>query len=51
MAGLLVAAGERVVAIRAAEAIEVLGANTIAELVALDATLRLKTANRLWRWV
>jgi len=47
MAGLLVAAGERVVAIQAAEAIEVLGANTIAELVALDATLRLKTANRL----
>jgi bifunctional UDP-N-acetylglucosamine pyrophosphorylase/glucosamine-1-phosphate N-acetyltransferase len=47
MASLLGAAGERVVAIQAAEAIEVLGANTIAELVALDATLRLKTANRL----
>ena len=47
MAGLLGAAGERVVAIQAAEAIEVLGANTIAELVALDANLRLKTANRL----
>jgi bifunctional UDP-N-acetylglucosamine pyrophosphorylase/glucosamine-1-phosphate N-acetyltransferase len=47
MAGLLQAAGERVVAIQAADAIEVLGANTIAELVALDATLRLKTANRL----
>jgi bifunctional UDP-N-acetylglucosamine pyrophosphorylase/glucosamine-1-phosphate N-acetyltransferase len=47
MAGLLCAAGQRVVAIQAAEAIEVLGANTIAELVALDATLRLKTANRL----
>jgi bifunctional UDP-N-acetylglucosamine pyrophosphorylase/glucosamine-1-phosphate N-acetyltransferase len=47
MAGLLQAAGERVVAIQAAEAIEVLGANTIAELVALDATLRMKTANRL----
>jgi bifunctional UDP-N-acetylglucosamine pyrophosphorylase/glucosamine-1-phosphate N-acetyltransferase len=36
-----------VVAIQAAEAIEVLGANTIAELVALDATLRAATANRL----
>jgi bifunctional UDP-N-acetylglucosamine pyrophosphorylase/glucosamine-1-phosphate N-acetyltransferase len=47
MAGLLCAAGERVVAIQAAEAIEVLGANTIAELVALDATLRAATANRL----
>ena len=47
MAGLLGAAGERVVGVQAAEAIEVLGANTIAELVALDATLRLKTANRL----
>jgi bifunctional UDP-N-acetylglucosamine pyrophosphorylase/glucosamine-1-phosphate N-acetyltransferase len=47
MAGLLGAAGQRVVAIQAAEAIEVLGANTIAELAALDATLRLKTANRL----
>ena len=47
MAGLLRAAGERVVAIQAADAHEVLGANTIAELVALDATLRLKTANRL----
>jgi bifunctional UDP-N-acetylglucosamine pyrophosphorylase/glucosamine-1-phosphate N-acetyltransferase len=47
MAGLLGAAGERVVAIQAAEAIEVLGANTIAELVALDATLRAATANRL----
>ncbi|MGA2890490.1 MAG: bifunctional UDP-N-acetylglucosamine diphosphorylase/glucosamine-1-phosphate N-acetyltransferase GlmU [Terracidiphilus sp.] len=47
MAGLLCAAGEHVVAVKAADAIEVLGANTIAELVALDATLRLKTANRL----
>ena len=36
---LLRSAGERVVAIEAAEAGEVLGANTIAELVALDATL------------
>lgn len=47
MAGLLQAAGLRVVAIQAAEAMEVLGANTIAELVALDVTLRMKTANRL----
>lgn len=47
MAGLLRAAGERVVAIQAAEAAEVLGANTIAELVALDATLRAATASRL----
>lgn len=47
MAGLLGAAGERVVAIEAAETTEVLGANTIAELVALDATLRAATANRL----
>jgi bifunctional UDP-N-acetylglucosamine pyrophosphorylase/glucosamine-1-phosphate N-acetyltransferase len=47
MAGLLRSAGERVVAIQAAETTEVLGANTIAELVALDATLRASTANRL----
>jgi bifunctional UDP-N-acetylglucosamine pyrophosphorylase/glucosamine-1-phosphate N-acetyltransferase len=48
MAGLLRAAGERVVAIQAAETSdEVLGANTIAELVALDATLRAATASRL----
>jgi bifunctional UDP-N-acetylglucosamine pyrophosphorylase/glucosamine-1-phosphate N-acetyltransferase len=47
MAGLLRAAGERVVAIQAAEAAEVLGANTIADLVALDATLRATTASRL----
>ncbi len=47
VAGLLRAAGERVVAVQAAEASEVLGANTIAELVALDATLRAATAKRL----
>ena len=48
MAGLLRSAGESVVAIQAAETTaEVLGANTIAELVALDATLRANTANRL----
>jgi bifunctional UDP-N-acetylglucosamine pyrophosphorylase/glucosamine-1-phosphate N-acetyltransferase len=47
MAGLLRSAGERVAAIQAAEPVEVLGANTIAELVALDATLRARTASRL----
>jgi bifunctional UDP-N-acetylglucosamine pyrophosphorylase/glucosamine-1-phosphate N-acetyltransferase len=47
MAAVLRSAGESVAAIQAAEAAEVLGANTIAELVALDATLRLATANRL----
>jgi len=43
MAGMLRAAGGRVVAIQAAETAEVLGANTIADLVALDATLRAAT--------
>ena len=47
MAGLLRSAGERVAAIGADDAAEVLGANTIAELVALDATLRDATAKRL----
>jgi bifunctional UDP-N-acetylglucosamine pyrophosphorylase/glucosamine-1-phosphate N-acetyltransferase len=47
MACLLRAAGKRVVADPAADPAEVLGANTIAELVALDATLRAATANRL----
>ena len=47
IAGMLNAAGEKVVALRAAEALEVLGANTIAELVALDASLREATANQL----
>jgi bifunctional UDP-N-acetylglucosamine pyrophosphorylase / glucosamine-1-phosphate N-acetyltransferase len=47
MAAILRAAGERVVATRAAEAGEVMGANTIAELVALDASLRAATAARL----
>ncbi|MGD0737672.1 MAG: bifunctional UDP-N-acetylglucosamine diphosphorylase/glucosamine-1-phosphate N-acetyltransferase GlmU [Terracidiphilus sp.] len=47
MAALLCAAGERVVAVEAESAAEVLGANTIAELVALDSTLRTTTANRL----
>ena len=47
IAGLLNAAGEKVVALMAAEPLEVLGANTIAELVALDASVRAATANRL----
>ena len=47
MARLLVGAGERVVAIEAIDPGEVLGANTIPELVALDATLRAATAKRL----
>ena len=47
MAGLLRSAHERVVAVQAAQAVEVLGANTIAELVALDASLRAATSNRL----
>jgi bifunctional UDP-N-acetylglucosamine pyrophosphorylase / glucosamine-1-phosphate N-acetyltransferase len=47
MASLLRGAGERVVAIEAPHAAEVLGANTIAELAALDATLRAATASRL----
>ena len=47
VAGLLSTAGERVVATQAPQAAEVLGANTIAELAALDATLRATTAGRL----
>ena len=47
MAGILYAAGERVVAYKTSEFAELLGANTIAELVALDATLRAGTAARL----
>ncbi len=47
MARLLVDADERVVAIKAPEATEVLGANTIAEMMQLDAALRLATAERL----
>ncbi|MGH9598950.1 MAG: bifunctional UDP-N-acetylglucosamine diphosphorylase/glucosamine-1-phosphate N-acetyltransferase GlmU [Terracidiphilus sp.] len=47
MAGLLSAAGERVVAVVAPDAAEVLGANTIAELATLDATLRAASARRL----
>jgi len=47
MARLLRSAGERVVALEAPEAAEVLGANTIAEMMALDATMRAKAAHRL----
>ena len=47
MARILAGAGERVVAIEAAEASEVLGANTIAEMMDLDRELRLATARRL----
>lgn len=47
MASHLNAAGEKVGALLAAEPFEVLGANTIAELVALDASLRVATAQRL----
>ena len=47
MAAHLRAAGERVAAQKAAEAVEVLGANTIAELVALDSNLRMAMARRL----
>ena len=47
MAVHLRAAGEKVAALKAAEAAEVLGANTIAELVALDANMRMATARRL----
>ena len=47
MADILARAGERVVAVSTVEVNEVLGANTIAELVALDATLRARTASRL----
>ena len=47
VAGILVKAGERVVALEAAQPVEVLGANTIAEMMDLDRELRLQTARRL----
>ncbi|HEX4036554.1 MAG TPA: bifunctional UDP-N-acetylglucosamine diphosphorylase/glucosamine-1-phosphate N-acetyltransferase GlmU [Acidobacteriaceae bacterium] len=49
LARLLHDAGERVVAIEAAEASEVLGANTIAEMMELDRQLRMRAAERLMR--
>lgn len=47
MARILVDAGERVVALEAAQPTEVLGANTIAEMMDLDRELRLRTARSL----
>ena len=47
MAALLHGAGEKVAAQKAAEAADVLGANTIAESRLLDARIRAATANRL----
>ena len=47
MAAILHDAGERVVALEAAHPTEVLGANTIAEMMELDHKLRLNTAHRL----
>jgi len=47
MAGILVDAGERVVALMVKEATEVLGANTIAEMMELDAAMHLRKARAL----
>jgi bifunctional UDP-N-acetylglucosamine pyrophosphorylase/glucosamine-1-phosphate N-acetyltransferase len=47
MAGILVKSGDRVLALQAANAVEVLGANTIAEMMDLDRELRLDTARQL----
>jgi bifunctional UDP-N-acetylglucosamine pyrophosphorylase / glucosamine-1-phosphate N-acetyltransferase len=47
IAALLVANRERVVALKAGDVDEVLGANTIAEMMHLDAAMRLATARRL----
>ena len=47
MAKLLAEAGERVIAWKSAEFEELVGANTLAEMAALDATLRAMTARRL----
>jgi bifunctional UDP-N-acetylglucosamine pyrophosphorylase / glucosamine-1-phosphate N-acetyltransferase len=47
MAALLVRGKAKVVAVKARDAAEVLGANTLAELAALDATLRAQKANEL----
>ena len=47
MARVLRAAGERVVAFKVDEAAELLGANTIPEMMALDAALRVDKARRL----
>ena len=47
MAQVLHAAGERVVAFKTSDPDELLGANTIAEMMALDANLRMATARSL----
>jgi bifunctional UDP-N-acetylglucosamine pyrophosphorylase / glucosamine-1-phosphate N-acetyltransferase len=47
IAAMLVADGRRVVAIKASSVDEVLGANTIAEMMHLDATMRADSARRL----
>src|ERR1700733_3559599 len=47
VAAMLVAEGKRVVAVQADSVDEVLGANTIAEMMHLDAAMRLATARRL----
>ncbi|MCU1285639.1 MAG: N-acetylglucosamine-phosphate uridyltransferase [Acidobacteriales bacterium] len=47
MASLLVKAKKKVVALAAAEAIEVLGANTLAEMVMLDSSMRLQKCAEL----
>ncbi len=47
VAAMLVADGERVVAVQAESVDEVLGANTIAEMMHLDAAMRAETAKRL----
>jgi bifunctional UDP-N-acetylglucosamine pyrophosphorylase/glucosamine-1-phosphate N-acetyltransferase len=47
MAAILVAAGERVLALKAEDPDEVLGANTIMEMMAIDGKMRLLTASRL----
>ncbi len=47
VAAALVADGQRVIAVQAPEVDEVLGANTIAEMMHLDASMRAATARRL----
>jgi bifunctional UDP-N-acetylglucosamine pyrophosphorylase/glucosamine-1-phosphate N-acetyltransferase len=47
VAAMLVEDGERVVAVQAESVNEVLGANTIAEMMHLDAAMRMETAKRL----
>jgi bifunctional UDP-N-acetylglucosamine pyrophosphorylase/glucosamine-1-phosphate N-acetyltransferase len=49
MAGILVDAGERVLALVAKDATEVLGANTIEEMMLLDAALNMRKARELMR--